>query len=648
MKLGRMRSDSNNNKIQMISMTSIASLILLLNTSCNLLQVANAFVVLTPNRNSQSLFSETQLHAGSNRKARRLQKKNQRQTKGRPTQFYDPQGDDSGLSNMPLAEETTNTAADDNDNDTTKARSKMPSVTNEDPLHPASVATVSTSENERPEVSTLVIDENTGIEKIVQGKAVMDVITRKAVKLYDDPMLQLAQLSPGVPPEIRNKYRFDNFYTDLQVPDIVARFKKAATDPDTNALPEHPNVLNTGLDFVLANRDYLGPHFKKLLGRLKLRHQSLQEVEEARSLRALWKHFVTIEDHLSAPFRQMILNSEAVIGPNFGNLDVTSYLNGDLPTRAAHYITLKATVAHWEKKLKDAETIESSSMNSDPTKQQQSEAQQQLQQLLSQQGGSFILSLSVGDPKRFLPDPPIIFRLNEVVRVCSMSQQISAEFVKNSDLFNDLPPELRFLEKALYTKGGTELRRYMIEEFCPEESITPDALREGLRRLDVQLSNLQIDPYGDFKNVVGKLVEALAVGTDEERDLYAPYLYNLDKNGPGYFQTYTFNHDKNSLVRFLDNAKQIEKGTMGPVDDVMSQITGEFTSMLGIESKKDRDSIRDPMRPDYQPVDNYRPPERRASGRPHNLGWLDLLEEDTAQEGIADKLEADLWKEITS
>jgi len=625
-------------------MTALASLIL----SCFLLQVVNSFVVLTPNKNSQFLFSETQLH-GTNRKARRLQKKQQRQNKGRPTQFYEPQGDDAGLSNMPLAKETTNAAANaDDDDDPTKAHSKMPTVTNEDPVHSASVATVSKAEKERPEVSTVVIDENTGIERIVQGKAVMDVITRKAVKLYDEPMLRLAQLSPGVPPEIRDEYRFNNFYTDLEVPDIIARFKKAAIDPDTNALPEHPSVLNTALDFVLANRDYLGQNFKKLLGRLKLRHQSLQEVEEARSYRALWKHFVTIEDHLSAPFRQMILNSEAVIGPNFGNLDVTSYLKGDLATRAAHYITLKATVAHWEKKLKDAEQIESSSATSDPAKQQQSMAQQQLQQLLSQQGGSFILNLSIGDPKRFLPDPPIIFRLNEVVRVCSMAQQISSEFVKNSDLFDDLPPELRFLEKALYTKGGTELRRYMIEEFCPQENITPDALREGLRRLDVQLSNLQIDPYGDFKNVVGKLCEALAVGTDEERDLYAPYLYNLDVNGPGYFQTYTFNHDKNSLVRFLDNAKQIEKGTMGPVDDVMSQISGEFTSMLGIQSKQDEESRKDPMRPEYVPVDDYRPPERRASGRPHNLGWLDLLEEDTAQEGIADKLEADLWKEITN
>jgi len=631
--------------------TTIVSIILLLQS--NHLKQVSSFVALTPYKSAQLHSSPTLLY-GTNRKSRRLQKKQQKQTKGRPQQFYDPQGDDDAapnLSNMPLAKETTAESKGEDDDDVTKAHSKMSSVQNEDALHPASVTSAAKPEGkERPDVSTVIVDEDTGIERIVQGKAVMDVITRKAVQLYDDPMLRLAQLSPGVPPELRQQYRFDNFYTDLEVPDMVAKFREAATDPETNELPPHPTVTNAALDFVLANRDFLGPNFKKVLGRLKLRHQSLQELDQARSYRALWKHFVTIEDHLSAPFRQMILNSEAVIGPNFGSLDVTSFLNGDLVTRSAHYITLKATVAHWEKKLKDAETIESTPAadSTDPNKKQQSMAQKEMQQLLTQQGESFILKLSTGDPKRFLPDPPIIFRLNEVIRVCSMAQQISSEFVKNPDLFDDIPPELRFLEKALYTKGGTELRRYMIEEFCPEEQITPQALREGLRRLDVQLSNLQIDPYGDFKNVVGKLCEALAVGTDEgERDLYAPYLYNLDANGPGFFQTYTFNHDKNSLVRFLDNAKQIEKGTMGPVEDVMSQISNEFTGMLGIQSKKDIDSVRDPMRPEYVPMDDYRPPKKRASGRPHNLGWLDLLEEDTVQEDVAEKMEADLWKEIT-
>ena len=37
---------------------------------------------------------------------------------------------------------------------------------------------------------------------------------------------------------------------------------------------------------------------------------------------------------------------------------------------------------------------------------------------------------------------------------------------------------------------------------------------------------------------------------------------------------YRFGHDKNSLVRFLDSAKLIEKGTAGSTEDVTRQIQG--------------------------------------------------------------------------
>ena len=186
----------------------------------------------------------------------------------------------------------------------------------------------------------------------------------------------------------------------------------------------------------------------------------------------------------------------------------------------------------------------------------------------------------VGDPKRYLPDPPIIFRYNEVVRITLMAQNMTAQFVNTPELFDDLPPEVRFLEAASFIKGGTFLRKFMIEEFCPAEGITPEGLREGLRRLDVQLSNMQIDPYGDIYNVVGRLCDAVAVGSDDERDPYTPYLSNLDRNGPGYFQTYTFNHDRQSLVRFLDDAKDVQQGGIGPTGNLLDQLSNVSHSCI--------------------------------------------------------------------
>ena len=119
------------------------------------------------------------------------------------------------------------------------------------------------------------------------------------------------------------------------------------------ATPPHPEVSDNAIDFVLANRDLLGPNMKKTLGRLKLRAQSQMKTEEAIQNRRLWKHFMTLESSISAPFRQMLLDAEGKVGPNFGNLDLNSFCSGELYERTACYLVLKGMVAHWEKKVRE-------------------------------------------------------------------------------------------------------------------------------------------------------------------------------------------------------------------------------------------------------------------------------------------------------
>ena len=296
---------------------------------------------------------------------------------------------------------------------------------------------------------------------------------------------------------------------------------------------------------------------KKTLGRLKLRAQSRFEKEEALEYRTLWKHFLLLEDHISAPFRQILLNAEAKIGPNFGNLDVKSYCSGELYERTANYLVLKSMVAHWEKKYNDAMALEA---------------------IPDGEGINFMAQLYTGDPKRYLPDPPIIFRLNEVSRIVVMAQKMCKAFVDESELFDDLPSEVQFVEKALSIQGGTALRQYMLEEFCPTNNVDAASLREGLRRLYQQMFNMLLDPYGDLTMTLWNLCVATSVGTEDARDPHEEYIANVRgtkyETNPGYFQTYTFDHDKNSLVRFLDSAKVIEKGTAGSAEDVTRQIQG--------------------------------------------------------------------------
>ena len=265
-------------------------------------------------------------------------------------------------------------------------------------------------------------------------------------------------------------------------------------------------------------------------------------------------------------------------------------------------------VANWEKKVIDADYIERTPQTKD----------------------NYIRVLSRGDPKRYLPDPPILFTLRECTQVCAMSQQMTKAFVETPELFDDLPPEVRFLERALTVKGGTALREFAANEFCPAEGITPEGLREGLRRLAAQLDNLQIDPYADLTNILEKLVNALSLGTGDERDPYVDYLVSTKSSDPGYFQTYTFNHEKLSLVRFLDS--QYESAGSGDsggggsgANNGESKSLGALFGNFGLAQ-----STPQPIK-QKQGEDFYRVPKERANGRPHNLGWLDLLDDEESE-----------------
>ena len=532
-----------------LMMKATIALVLLLDTVSSFLHpstfIARPAATIISNDSSTSLFM------GTNRRSRRNNKKQQGQS--RPNSFYDAiqEAGNEVPGATPVATKSKKKG---------KARKDKPEPAADkgNVVSGGSISDAAASFDARPDVSTIVIDEETGIERIQQGKNVMDVVTRKAVKFSTlGPQYRLAQMFPGVPPDVREKHRMD--WKTIEVPEMVQKLREASlmlvkdeeTGEEVMAIPPHPQVSDNVIDFVLANRDLLGPKMKKTLGRLKLRAQSQMNKEEAIENRKLWKHFMTLESSISAPFRQMLLDAEGRVGPNFGNLDMISFCSGDLYERTACYLVLKGMVAHWEKKVRDAEYVEAT----------------------PETDTNFIGLLMVGDPKRYLPDPPIIFRYDECVRITLMAQNMTAQFTSTPELYDDLPPEVRFVESASVIKGGTALRQFMINEFCPSEGITPEALREGLRRLDVQMSNMQIDPYGDLKNVIGRLCEAIAVGTDDARDVYEPYLSSFSTNGPGYFQTYTFNHDRQSLVKFLDSAKDIEQGTIGPADSVVEQLS---------------------------------------------------------------------------
>mmetsp|Transcript_17134 Transcript_17134/g.39704 ORF Transcript_17134/g.39704 Transcript_17134/m.39704 type:complete len:517 (-) Transcript_17134:57-1607(-) len=479
----------------------------------------------------------------------------------------------------------------------------------------------------RPSVSTLLVEE--GTEILQQGKNVMDVITRKAVQLSGNMDERMKQMFPTVDDddeEVFQKYRMDPSTTVQERVELLRAACQATLPDGTRGIPPHTSVAQTAIDFCVTNRDLLGlSKMGKVLGRRTLRSFSLDEAGRSEAL-ALWKNYLVLENHISAHFRQIILDSEGKAGPNFGNLDVKTYLDGTLYERTAHYIVLKGMVAHWEKKVVDADKVETTMQTKE----------------------NFVTVTSVGDPRRYLPDPPILFTLKECTQVCYMSQQMTKAFVETPELFDDLPPEIRFIELATSIKGGTAMRKYMKEEFCPQNDISPADLRRAVRRLIQQLDNMQVDPYADIVNTLEKLSAAMAIGTDDEVDVYSDYLLN---DPEARFQTYTFNHDERSLVRFFDNSlaslsgedsTSIASMTAVPVEEeenALGALFNNFGNMGGGRSSSSAAPVPVIQKPPGS-SDKYEPPAVRAAGRPHELGWYEELTKDADETFSLDKMPA--------
>lgn len=526
----------------------------------------------------QTRYSSTSLYMGVSRKARREQERLDQKKQKRNKKFRD------ALEN-------------EDKEDAPKQKVVDPKEEKDDGF------------GDRPDISVFFEDPETKTKRLQPGKFVMDPISRKPVELHPDPVARLAQMFPGVTKDVRQQHRLN--FPDIEVPEIIEKFR-AACEVD-GELPAFPSVSKKGIDFVSANYDLLGRRFVRTLTRLKMRSAWLEEKENTLKYRSLVHHYHLIDNYLHAPFRQIITDTENRLGPNFGNLDVASYVGTEIYEHTAAYIVLKGMQCTWEKKLRDANLLE------------------QLEDEMDEE--NWYTTLAIGDPRRYQPETDTIWELKDCSAICARSIEMVKAFVADPNLYDGLPAELRFLEDALSIKGGAALRQYMVEEFCPKEGMTPEALREGMRKLMQQVHQLSSDPYMDIYKVIFKLHKAMCVGTDDVKCPYDPYITNPSKDSPGYFQTYTFNSDPNGLVAFMDEVTfgEVQKTEVAEAAS-SPEIDNPFQSLDKLQESLETFVEEFGKSPDDRGVQimvtegaEYVPPKERALGRPHNLGWYEGL-----------------------
>jgi len=486
--------------------------------------------------------------------------------------------------------------------------------------------------SKRPPTTDVILDPSTQMAMIRAGRNVLDVVTRKAVKLYDDPRLRLAQMFPGVPPQTRKKYRMTDL-AKMGPQDVINAFAIAAsikeTEDDELTLPTFPSIASKALDWVISNWDLLGIDFTAALGRCMMNGAYKKDAERMHAYRDLTRHHMLIENYISGPFKQFCNMAEERIGPNFGDLDMKAYCSGELYERCANYIVLKSMQCVWETKVRDAE---------------------RLNQMDEDMYTERLIRAATGDPRRFRQNSDIITDLGDCATICARAQQMVQEFVKTPELFDDLPVELRFLEAALKIQGGTALRKFMIEDFCPKEQITPSALIEGMRRFLRLLAQSNPDPYGPLRKIVYKLSKAMARGSSVGDDIEPLRAYLdkrvLDPESPAFFQTYTFNHHPKGLVKYLDdwkflqtpeatvqNGKQDEEPLFVDEKNTIQKkkqkgggfFQGIVETFQPVDPKGEYDRVANAFSIEYNST--YIPPDARSIGRPHepDMDWFDDL-----------------------
>jgi len=441
----------------------------------------------------------------------------------------------------------------------------------EDRARPDPVAAMPGAEDgDAPQVAQIIVDEDTGLKSVQTGNAIMDVTTRRAVVLSPlGPEYRLAEMFPGVPPEVRAKCRYD--LQNRPMKDFIEEFAEAVKADDGTYPPVGSNLLtDAGMDYLLANRDNLGERMKLALTALKLQAQSKLDLDGARRWRDVRQQLIVLELKASGPFRQVCLQNEQNIGPNFGNLDVASYCGGELYERVGAWVVLKGLVALWEKRTRDQQWREDTPMTSD----------------------NMVEWMLMGDPRILLPkadaaasNVPPFYSAEDCGKIAIMCRKMSNEFVINPALFDDLPVELRYLEKATVIPSGTELRKFTVNEFCVEEDISLDGLIEGIKRFEVMLESMMVENYSPFLKVITGVRRAISVGTPEEIDPFSDYIDdNQNPNSPGHFEVYHEDPLEGSMMEYLaasDTAKN--KNSVGDMNVVLNQlgIKGELASGIG-------------------------------------------------------------------
>ncbi|CAM9194373.1 unnamed protein product [Laminaria digitata] len=325
----------------------------------------------------------------------------------------------------------------------------------------------------------------------------IDLETMNPVVMPKEPVAKMEAIFPKPAANVRAQY-------DLGASPKPSDFAQAIIgllpeDEPWNGAKIRP--LPELKDFLLANRLHAGNRGLNAITSLMLKAMSEGDLDRSKFLKGAAICYTKAENTITAPFRQAVMFAENRLAPCMGSTVCEEYAGDDGADAAATWVVLKACVAEWELRLREIRQEE----------------------------------VGLHDIFRTMPNPTEGLDEERTAAITGSVQAMGLSFGSNEKLMQAVPPEVRFLEGSLGLNTTTEVRRFAMQEFCPQEGISPDELRFRLRSVMCGMDQLPSKSYHQLQVAVTDVYDCLVEGTPEA---YCMYMDNWSQGEDLSFQTY--------------------------------------------------------------------------------------------------------------
>lgn len=323
---------------------------------------------------------------------------------------------------------------------------------------------------------------------------------------------------------------------------IVKAFRNVSTD------------LQRSKDFIRANIDIIPPKlFLRAITAQKLSFQSTNDMENMLATKDLRNKYILAHDQVFFPMHIEILKAETRVMTYLARDELKGFASSwDEVEATLHFVTILAARLTWDDKVNEVLR----------------DIKQRVDRTIAYMSENIRSQLMDKNFRR----PAVTAEV-----YLNASMKIQNEMPR---FFRMIRPEVRALHETYFMKDSGEMKKYILQTFCPANKVSPELIRENLKVLDACLASIEGLNYRRLRIRTRRLFEALC----EPQDLFETDKWYMDffENGYG-FETYEPDPDD---VPTIIRAEQRIRDTGNAFSNFQMEVLGGPTKFTDAFSGK--------------------------------------------------------------